>query len=169
MIKRIRRETSCVLSNISQIVLISFLTSLGGVLLWVNGGSTWFVVQSYKLDGCGISLTGAFVVSLVSYALLGAVMGIILKMNGCGIKKKFVTALALAAGMYIFSLAWYAVFFCTRLSAFSAALLVIAVLLGVALLLMLRKTMLLLNLLILAIEICEIYFMYVNISFILLI
>ena len=170
MLKRIRREISFILSNFSVIVLFSFLTSLGGVLLWVNGGSTWFIMQSYKFENIKISLTGAFVLSLSLYALMGAVMGVILKSNtcGCGGKNKSVVAFSVTMAMYILSLAWYAVFFCTRLSLFSAVLLTIVLILGSVLFFAVRKTMILLSLLVVSVELCEIYFLYVNISFYLL-
>ena len=154
------------LSNISVIILFSFMTSLGGVLLWVNGGSTWFILQSNKLQNVSVSLSGAFVLCLLIYALMGAIMGIILKSDACicGRGNRSVAAFSLTMAMYILSLAWYAVFFCTRLSLFSAILLIIVLLFGAALFIATRKKMLILSLLVIALELAEMYFLYVNIS-----
>ncbi len=167
MFKRLRRESAFLLSNLSFIFLFAFLCALGGVLLWVNGGGTWFVVQSYQFHNTSTSLSGAFVLCLVIYALIGAVVSVIIKMNGCirGAQNNTLIAVALSMAMYILSLAWYAVFFCTRLSVFSSILLLIVVLIGVALLVVVRKTLILLCVGIILIELCEIYFLYVNISF----
>ena len=155
------------LSNISIILLFSFLYALGGVLLWVNGGSTWFIVQSYQFHSNAISLSGAFVLSLVIYALIGAVVSMVFKLNKCSMsgKNSSMTALILAMSMYILSLAWYAVFFCTRLSVFSSILLAIAILVGAALFVVTLKRMILLSFGIILLEVCEIYFLYVNICF----
>lgn len=170
MFKRIRRESAFLLSNLSFIFLFSFLCALGGVLLWVNGGSTWFVMQSYQLHNNSIGLSGAFVLCLVIYALIGAVVSVIIKMNGCrGGKNNTLAAVVLSMAMYILSLAWYAVFFCTRLSIFSSILLFIAILIGGGLFVITRKSLILLSVGIIVIELCEIYFLYVNISFYLLI
>ena len=167
MFKRIRREAGFLLSNISIIFLFSFLYALGGVLLWINGGSTWFAVQSYQSHNTSISLSGAFVLCLIIYALIGAVVSIILKVNGCMCsgKSNTLTAIILAMAMYILSLAWYAVFFCTRLSVFSSILLAIAIILGATLFFVTLKRMFFLSLGIVLVELLQIYFLYVNISF----
>ena len=168
LIKKIRCEISFILSNIYVIVIFSFLTSLGGVLLWVNGGSVWFIMQSSKNPN-NISLSAVFVLSLVIYAMMGAVVSIVLKTeNHICRGKNALTAIVLTMAMYILSLSWYAVFFCTRMSLFSAILLMIVVILGVLLFFTVKKRLIILGILVLLIEFAEIYLLYVNISFCLL-
>ncbi len=163
--KKIRREASFVVSNLPLIGVFAFLSSIGGVLLWVNGGSAWYIMQSMR-NRESLSLGGAFILWLFVYALIGAVMAIIFKAGkSCSTpsKSQFI-AFCLISAVYILTLAWYAVFFCTRLMLFSAILLMISIFLCAVVFIIMRKALLLLNLFIVLIESAQIYFLYLNIS-----
>ncbi len=121
--KKNRRGTAALLANPAPLGLGAFLAAVGGVLLWVSGGSGWYVVRS--AGGELPPLMTVFVLWLLCYALYGFLMAAVVL--GC-VEQADRAGLALGAlaASYLCSLIWYALFFCTRMVIFAGLILILA-------------------------------------------
>ncbi len=172
MIKRIKHEIKFIGENIPVILLGTFVCCIGGILLWVSGGSGWYCVYALS-HGHIPSLAALFLVWFAVYGLCGAVMALSCLWDRTSLAQSFhelsgMKAACLGGAGYLMMLSWYAVFFCTRLIFFSAALLVLSFLCYGAILFILRKRFLLLTLALILIEIIQLCFICFNFSFCLL-
>ena len=123
--------------------LCVFLCCMGGVLLWVSGGSNYYYIR-----GPHGSVGLLFLLWLVIYALTGLVLACILltESNRCvshsrRIRSGILTGLCVTS--YLFMLCWYAVYFCTRLVLFSGILLTVTMILFVTIFVVMRTGMIL--------------------------
>lgn len=136
----IKRELKLIGDNIAAVILAAFLASAGGVILWINGGSTWYFVKNSGGDRLGL----VFSVWVISYALVGAslvLLWLLYSGRHCDYHK-IIPLFALCALSYLFMLVWYALFFCTRLSVFAGIVLIFCCVIDVVLFLSMRKTLL---------------------------
>ena len=150
-----------------KILVSAFVCCFGGILLWVNGTNLWYVMSSFRTPKYSVSVTGAFLLWLVAYALCGAVLALILS---CGMSVgrcrpgSALTAFAMCCGVYLLMLVWYAIFFCTHLTLFALILLLSVLALTIAVFCMIRHGLMTLKLLLFGIAAVELYFIYFNIS-----
>lgn len=162
MLRRLRIEMHAVSANIKLILLGAFLCAVGGVLLWINGGSTWYFLRSASQIHAGLSLSGVFVAWLITYGLTGAMLALVwssgrYRLCGCRVS---LCSFGLISAVYLLMLVWYALFFCTRLFIFSLVILSLSVVLCAMALILLRKTMVLIWMIGIMIEAIQIYFIY---------
>ena len=147
MFRRLKRELCFVGENIPVLGLGAFICCIGGVFLWVG------VI---------------FTVWLLTYGMTGFVLAMSclsekLCSQKCGMK-----ASVLGGFAYLLMLMWYAVSFCTRLAFFGIILLILSILLLGITFVALRKTFFITLVLIILIEVVQIYFLCFSISFYLL-
>ena len=154
-------ELRAVTENIKLILLGAFLCAIGGVLLWINGGSTWYFLR-HTHSCTTLELTGIFTAWLFIYGLVGVMLTLIW-MTGqyrlCGLRSSLLS-FALMSGVYLLMLVWYALFFCTRLFLFSVVILCLSVILCALSFVFLKKTMLLVWFVGVVIETLQMYFIY---------
>jgi len=165
LFRRLKCEMKIIGENIPLVGLSAFLCCVGGILLWVSGGSSWFIMRVGVGSEPTLSLVGAFVMWLICYGLVGvllALIGIICK-SGILRDKRCVRAFALVMLSYLLMLSWYAVFFCTRLTVFPLILLACSVLLLGTVFILMRRTLYLLLAIIIIIEVFQIYFIIFSI------
>ena len=113
-----KRELDFLGANAGVLGAAAFLAAMGGVLLWVSGGSGWYF---YKTAGqCAPSVASLFALSLVLRSVLPSA--------GC------------TAGTYLFHLGWYAAALCTRLTVFGGIFACLSVLCTLAARLLLPKS-----------------------------
>ncbi len=123
--KRLLRNSMRMFSDPAPLALGAFLCAAAGAALWVSGGSAWYALQSAGREDRLPPLAAAFVIWLLVYGLYGFLLAAIL----LGRREWGRNALALfgsVIGSYLFSLGWYAVFFCTRMSLFGILLLLLS-------------------------------------------
>ncbi len=173
LLKRIKHELKFIGENIPVILLGAFVCCIGGILLWVSGGSGWYYV--YASRGRPIpSLALMFLVWFVIYGLCGIVMSLACLYDrtslaeSCPGKMMGMKAAFLGGAGYLMMLSWYAVFFCTRLILFSSALLILSFICYGAILFILKKRFLLLTIALILIETVQLGFICFNFSFCLL-
>ena len=166
LFRRIKFELKLIGENIPLIGLAAFLCIMGGILLWISGGSYWFAVRVGTRGGFTLSLVGAFTLWLICYGLVGVSLALIGFICNAGIccDKRCIKSFALLMISYLLMLSWYAIFFCTRLIVFPLILLICSVLLVGISFLLIRKTLCLLFIINLIIEIIQIYFIFFSIS-----
>lgn len=167
LLRKLKREIGFLGEHMMKILVSAFVCCFGGILLWVNGTNLWYVMNSFRTPKYSVSVTGAFFLWLIAYALCGAVLALILSMgmNICRCRSVHaLTAFALGCGVYLLMLVWYAVFFCTHLTLFALILLISLLILTAALFCLVRRSLLILKVLLLGIVVVELYFLYFNIS-----
>lgn len=165
---RIKWELSCLTRHIAVIGVSAFLCAIGGILLWINGGSGWYVINS--INGSNSSLTGVFLVWMIAYALYGVRLALLASGEGiaCSDRKRAFTAFSLTALAYLLDLIWYAIFFCTRLTWFALVVLITAVILGAAVIILSKRGMLIHLMAIFVVILTELLFIWFTLSFLLL-
>ena len=162
--RKLKRELGFLLAYPAQIGLGAFLCAVGGVVLWVSGGSGWYYLKAGQLP----SLTAVFLLWTLLYALYGCLLAVIL-LTGKSIlnPKAALVGAAATAASYLLSLGWYAVFFCTRLQVFAAILLILAAAGLIAAAISMRRTLILTFLAFLVLIGSEFYFICLTFSAIL--
>lgn len=143
MLQRLKREVCFLILHYKVLGLCAFLCCMGGVLLWVSGGSLF-----HHIRGEILPLGVLFLLWLTAYGLTGLLIGVLLLSGG----KYAGTATALTAAAYVFMLCWYAVFCCTPLKFFACILLILSVTLIASVFPVCRRGMLTLKILIIFIE-----------------
>lgn len=133
---------------------------MGGILLWVSGGST-----AYYIRNTGMPVGVLFLLWLMIYGLTGIVMACIL-LTGCSCGGNGGVPAAMCGGAYVLMLCWYAVYCCTRLVLFSGILLVLSILMLGAIFVIIGRGMILVRAAILLAEtgqiLCLIYCFFMN-------
>lgn len=165
LFRRLKFEIKAIGENIPLVGLSAFLCCICGILLWVSGGSTWFALRVGVGKEFTLSLTGAFLLWLLCYGLVGIMLALIVVACRSRVvgEKRAVKAFALCMLSYLLMLSWYAVFFCTRLTVFPLILLVCSVaVIGVTAVVM-RGTLCLLILADVLIDAIQIYFIFFSI------
>ena len=118
----IKKELSWLGAALAPAGLGAFFAAFGCVLLWISGGSGWYALKAMRAQMPSLALL--FVLSLLSSGCLGAAAALILRhARMCGRAEKDCFLACRIAAAYLFGLGWYAVFFCTRMTLFGAALL----------------------------------------------
>lgn len=128
-IKRsLRFEINIIKNNILIIAAAAAVCCIGGILLWINGGSTWYVANSALRGKYPISQSGIFLLNCMAYVLLGILLALnFIYTKNCLLHPRTgLSSFVRSAGSYLFLLIWYVIFFCTRLTIFSLALLIIS-------------------------------------------
>ena len=123
---RIKNEFRLIGCRLAVISVSVLFCAMGGILLWVNGGSGWYIVNTLHKNSLPLSVI--FLTWLIVYALYGfrlAVRGF------CPCDKRYAAVQGAVCLAYIFDLVWYALFFCTRLSLFALIMILIAVFLNI--------------------------------------
>lgn len=161
LFRRIKREFSLITCNLPLVIFAAFLCAFGGIVLWVSGGSTWFVIRGGANLVADISLTAVFCIWLIVYGLVGVVLAMIWLLCRARImpQKASLCAFGIIMAAYLLMQNWYAVFFCTRLIIFSGILLSLSVIACGIVIVITRKSVTLLSLIILIIEMIQIYFL----------
>jgi len=150
---RIKKELEYVICSIAGISAAVFFCAMGGILLWVNGGSGWYIMNSFVNHG--IPLTVIFLTWLVVYALYG----FRLSCRGFRCCDRRSAALQGAVCLaYILDLVWYALFFCTRLWALALVVIVVSLLLNLTVLLRTGKRMILAGAGDVIVILCELFY-----------
>lgn len=166
LMRRMKREVRFVVGNIAKIGLSAFVCCFGGILLWVNGTNLWHIMNSFHLPKYSVSVTGVFLLWLLTYGFCGIVLALILiQSRNCPNSTAALAAFSLGCGVYLLMLVWYAIFFCTHLTMFAVLILLAAFLLTAALFFIVRRGLMVLKLLLFLIAIVEIYFIYFNLTF----
>ena len=124
MLRRLKREVCFLVENYRTAALCPFLCCMGGILLWVSGGS-----PALYLRKCGISAGALFLLWLPIYGLTGLVLAwiFLVRRNSC--RGEGTVLPALCAGAYLCMLCWYAVYCCTGLVLFAGILLLLSIVL----------------------------------------
>jgi len=127
---------------------------MGGILLWVSGGS-----NMYWFRGGRIPIGGLFLLWLLIYGLTGVLMACILLTEGSGCRgaNRSSILMGLCVVSYVFMLSWYAVYFCTRLLLFSAVLLILSLICHGIIFVVMRTGFILAKFVILLGVICQIF------------
>lgn len=165
LFRQIKRELDYLVGNIGMIGLSAFLCCFGGILLWVDGTNIWHVMRSGHLPVGSASVTGMFLLWLLTYGLCGTVLALILLQSRTVRGGIALIAFSVGCVIYLLQLVWYAVFFCTHLIFFAFFILLVVLLLTLALLVLVRHSFLVLKVLLLAITLVELYFIYFNLTF----
>lgn len=139
--KYLKEELRFILDHIAIVILAAFIGATGGVLVWINGGSTWYLIRT----GCGAvpQMSIVFSVWVITYGLMGAAMALIwliYREQRCDFGRTF-TCFSLCALSYLFMLVWYALFFCTRLVVFAGIILILSCVTDGLLFWFMRKTL----------------------------
>lgn len=159
MCKYFKRESRFLLDNITIICLSAFLCAIGGVFLWVNGGSSWYLIRT---SAGAPPLSVVFSVWVITYGLTGAaasMIWLVYRHGKCGFSHT-IPWFCLALMSYLFMLVWYAVFFCTRLVVFAAIVLIISCIADILLLLFMRKTLIIFSVTMAIIVAVQLYFIW---------
>jgi hypothetical protein len=166
LLGRIKYEIKLIGENIPLIGLSAFLCVIGGILLWVSGGSSWFALRIGISHGFTLSLAGAFVLWTITYGLVGAVLSLITIICRAGIlcDKRCIIVFGVVMISYLLMLSWYAIFFCTRLTVFPLILLLCSVLLICVELIIMWRTLRILLVINLIIEAIQVYFIIFSFS-----
>lgn len=165
LFRQIRFELNYLAENIGIIGLSAFLCCFGGILLWVDGTNIWHVMRSGYPGGSFASVTGMFLLSLLTYGLCGTVLALILLQSRMCRCRSALTAFSAGCVIYLLQLVWYAVFFCTHLVFFAFFVLLAVFLLTIVLFILLRHGFLMFRLLTVLIALVELYFIYFNFTF----
>ena len=159
MRNQLKRELEFLGDHIALVILAAFLASVGGVLLWINGGSSWYFI---RYGASGVPLGVIFSVWCITYALAGAsaaLIWLVYSDGRCGYKKAL-PLFSVAALSYLFMLVWYAVFFCTRLNVFAAVILILSCVADIFLFVSMRRTMLTFEAATVVVFVVQTYFVY---------
>ena len=160
MFRYLRREIQFIGQHIAVVAAAAFLCALGGIFLWINGGSSWYVIRTS--GGTSPRMSIIFTVWVIAYALCGAAIAMIWLVYRTG-KRAFCASIpwfSLAVMSYLFMLVWYAVFFCTRLVVFAAIVLIISCISDVLLFLFMRKTLLIFSVITVILFMIQAYFVW---------
>ena len=162
--KSVRTELCVISGNIPIICLIAFLCCVGGVILWVNCGSTWYILSYAVGENCTFSLTFIFILSCMAYALIGVIMSISWLYTNCRIIEvnKGLILFGTTTLSYLFLLIWYVILFCTHLSFFALILLALSILTVISNLFIIKRIYPLLILLKFVLIAIEILFMIIS-------
>ena len=160
MFKSLKREMQFISENIAVIALASFLCATGGVMLWINGGSSWYIIRTS--GGSSPQMSLIFAAWIIAYALIGAAAAMIWLVYHSGRCDfhKVIPWFCMAVVSYLFMLVWYAVFFCTRLVIFSAIILMISCAADILLLLFMRRKSLMFSLIMAILVVLQGYFIW---------
>lgn len=153
----IKREIKFLGEHIAVIILGAFLAAAGGVILWINGGSTWFYIRTSCSGG---TLGIIFSVWVLTYGLSGAGMAVMWLTYRCG-KRDFCKTLPLFCVnvlSYLFMLVWYALFFCTRLGIFAGVMLILSCLFDAVIFISMRKSFFIFQLVTVIVFLIKLYF-----------
>ncbi len=166
LIQKLKRELLFLGDHIPKILTAAFLCSCGGILLWVNGTNLWYVLSSRSVKFT-IPIAGAFCLCLLTYALCGAILALLLTfgITFCSNTRYtgiFFIAFAVHCAVYLLLLAWYAIFFCTHLTLFALILLLLTFVFTILVYILVRRQFLILRLLLLILAGLELYFITIN-------
>jgi len=115
IICRLKHELEFILQNSACVAVTVFICAIGGILLWINGGSRFLpVFPGVNRD---LSLAIIFAAWLFAYALYGLRLSMMWIFSRCAGRRAAV-ALASVFLAYLLDLVWYALFFCTHLRIF---------------------------------------------------
>ncbi len=145
MFRRLKREMCFLIEHFRLAGLCAFLCCMGGILLWVSGGS-----NAYWLRGGPVPIGGLFFLWLLIYGLTGLLLACLL------LGERRCAALGLCTGAYVLMLCWYAVYFCTRLVMFSGLLLLLCMICYGMIFAVVRRGFLLTKVIVLLGLICQI-------------
>ncbi len=168
LIQKFKRELVFLGEHIPKILTAAFLCSCGGILLWVNGTNLWQILNS-RITKFSVPITGAFLLCLLSYALCGVILALLLTAGmtigfSCGKRTagNLLSAFSLTCAVYLLLLVWYAIFFCTHLTFFALILLSLAFFGTILIFLLMRHNLLTLKLPLLLLFAIELYFLCIN-------
>lgn len=156
--KHLKREIRFLTGGLRAIILAAFLCALGGVILWINGGSAWYFIRASGGSTPPISLI--FSVWVFAYALCGgaaAMIWLVYRRGKCSVSHAL-PCFGLSLVSYLFMLIWYALFFCTRLTVFAAIILILSVLIDFLLVFLMRKTLIIFSFLMIVIILVQVFF-----------
>ncbi len=146
---KIKRELCFIAENYKFIVLSSFVTTLGGVILWVSGNPTLYLARAAHTGGYTPSVASLFISWIAIYALFGFLisMGILSDQCSCVLREKSrgIKNSVILGAAYLLSLAWYVVFFESNLLTFATVLLIATVILTLISAFSMRRTFLILT------------------------
>lgn len=170
LLRRIKWELNCFTDHIAVIGLGAFLCAIGGILLWINGGSCWYILKSVSGADHTRSITGVFIVWLVVYAIYGIRLALIGVGEGvlCLNSKKTFTLFCLTSFAYLLDLVWYALFFCTRLTVFALIILLFSLTVNLLVICLSKRRMILHTALNIVVLLAQVSFIWFTVSFILL-
>lgn len=153
MLRRLKREVCFLIMHYRITGLCAFLFCMGGILLWVSGGS-----NLYYLRGAPVPIGGLFLLWLLIYGLTGVLFACILLTESfrCRTPGRGGILTGLCASAYVFMLCWYAVYFCTRLLLFSGILLILTVIVLGIIFVVMRTELILVKVTVFLIEIGQI-------------
>lgn len=165
LLRRMKWELGYLINNSAKIGLAAFLCCFGGILLWVNGTNIWYVMNSFHMPKFSVSVTGLFLLWLLTYGLCGVVLALILLQSRTCRNNTALTAFSICCGIYLLMLVWYAVFFCTHLTIFAFFVLLITFFLTVILFFRIRYSLMTVKILLVIMTVVELYFIYFNLTF----
>ena len=116
-----KRELDFIAANAGILGVSAFLAAMGGVLLWVSGGSGWYFYKTAGRDAP--SVAALFSLSLAVCGISGLCAALILLWGraACPMRSVWPSAVC-TAGAYLAHLGWYAAALCTRMTLFGGIL-----------------------------------------------
>ena len=155
-----KKELEYIGGNITGVSASVFLCAMGGILVWVNGGSGWYVLST--LHGRMLPLSLIFLSWLFTYALYGfrLAMRVFCKTDRCYLSVQGRVCLA-----YLLDLVWYAIFFCTRMSMLALVVILTSAVLNISVLLKFGKGMIISKSADAAVILCEILYMIFTVMY----
>ncbi len=162
-LRRWKRELDFVAANAGVFGISAFLAAMGGVLLWVSGGSGWYFVKTAGHAAPSVAALFALSLTVCGCCGLSAAMILMWGRAACPMRSVWPSACAVA-GAYLAHLGWYAAAMCTRMTVFGGILAVVSVLLTAAARVLLRKPPAILTAALLALLAGESYFVYATFS-----
>ncbi len=166
LFRKLKREADFLVAHIGMIGFSAFICCFGGILLWVNGTNIWHILRTGPLPSGSISVTWIFLLWLLTYGLCGTSLALLILQGRVFCRNNLaLTAFSVCCAVYLLQLVWYAVFFCTHLFFFALFIHMLAFLLTILLIFLVRHSFMLLKVLLIAITLVELYFIYFNLTF----
>jgi len=164
MLQRIRCELRVFKQYPGVLAGIAFLSTFGGILLWVNGTTAPLIFRITNIPSFAPGFTVTFLLWLLLYALAGLQFGCILVYPMFGKCYPFKNA-CLAVLVYTLLMAWYPLFFSVVHVFFAAAVLVLAICLQIYMSILLYGRVFIIFLLAILQIFVEMYFVFISVAY----
>jgi len=157
---KLKWELAFLANHLAALGFSAFICCFGGILLWVNGTNIWHIYST----GNTPSVTGIFLISLLSYGICGILLALFLLSGQICRSAAALNAFTVSSMIYLLLLMWYVLFFCTHLTFFSLILLILTILLTLLLFFKRSCTGLIVRFLLSILLLTELYFLYITIG-----
>ncbi len=111
IVKRFKEEFDCFSRFIGIVVACAFIGAFVGTLIWINGRGAWFVMRYSILPHFALSLSWTYILSLVAYGILGALMPLCILLFGRRGEGRVFLLIGTVLASYVLLLLWYPLFY----------------------------------------------------------